>query len=100
VLNDLGETLLHYFAFRFILRSCLSISLVGFFPEPLAARMLSHIPRWDMEPSARLISFFFIAAFPELLRRPFALVQFRFFQSQHFELAVIEIDRLQHISAT
>jgi len=43
------------FSARLILRSCLSISLVGFLPEPEAARMLSYSPRLDMEPSARLI---------------------------------------------
>jgi len=49
------------FSVRLILRSCLSISLVGFFPEPAAARMLSHMPRLDMEPSARLIILAFMA---------------------------------------
>ncbi len=49
------------FSARLIFRSCLSMSLVGFLPEPLAARMLSHIPRLDMEPSARLIILAFMA---------------------------------------
>jgi len=71
------------FSARLILRSCLSISLVGFLPEPAAARILSYSPRLDMEPSARLIILVFI------------LVAFVGFELRPFERELCRYDRFQ-----
>jgi len=76
------------FSARLILRSCLSISLVGFLPEPEAARMLSYSPRLDMEPSARLIILVFIlVAFVGFELRPFVLELCRCDRSQRSAFA-------------